>query len=200
MRNTASGGATDDVIAKYSVTLSPRDEQNAYTAELEAIATVLRCMSDGLRHRDVIIATRNRSALQAIAKPRQQLGQGTIQEIFKHAEQLKKGGNAIKMRWISSTNNSLILGERAKAEARNATDSGCRATKPPYQARSTRLRILLAQRRQRMMLPEGVGGYSKRLNKALPSKHHTWATCSVILLLVLYNMLIFFYSVILLSC
>jgi hypothetical protein len=29
---------------------------------------------------------------------------------------------------------------------------------------------------------------------------HTWATCSVILLLVLYNMLIFFYSVILLSC
>ncbi|KAG6997463.1 hypothetical protein FocnCong_v015021 [Fusarium oxysporum f. sp. conglutinans] len=95
VRNTASGGATDDVIAKYSVTLSPRDEQNAYTAELEAIATVLRCMSDGLRHRDVIIATRNRSALQAIAKPRQKLGQGTIQEIFKHAEQLKKGGNAI---------------------------------------------------------------------------------------------------------
>jgi hypothetical protein len=32
------------------------------------------------------------------------------------------------------------------------------------------------------------------------SSNHTWATCSVILLLVLYNVLIFFYSVILLSC
>ncbi|KAM5359717.1 hypothetical protein ACJA88_015060 [Fusarium oxysporum] len=46
--NTAGGGATDDVMAKYSVTVGPRDEQNAYTAELEAIAMVLRCMPDGL--------------------------------------------------------------------------------------------------------------------------------------------------------
>ncbi|RKL16970.1 hypothetical protein BFJ72_g15309, partial [Fusarium proliferatum] len=37
-------------------------------------------------------------------------------------------------------------------------------------ARSTRLRILLAQRRQRM-IPEGVGSYSKQLDKALPGKH-----------------------------
>ncbi|KAI8397458.1 hypothetical protein FOFC_20730 [Fusarium oxysporum] len=66
VRNTASGGVNDDVIAKYSVTLGLRDEQNAYMAELEAIAMVLR---------------------------------------------------------------------------------------------------------QRMMLPEGVGGYSKRLDKALPGKH-----------------------------
>ncbi|KAJ0127700.1 Uncharacterized protein HZ326_23018 [Fusarium oxysporum f. sp. albedinis] len=75
------------------------------------------------------------------------------------------------MRWTSSTNDSLVLGARAKAEARKATDSGCRATKPGYQARSTRLRILLAQRRQRMMLPESVGSYSKQLDKALPGKH-----------------------------
>jgi hypothetical protein len=171
VRNTAGGGAHDGIIAKYSITFGPRDEQNAYTTELEAVAVVLRCMPDGLRHREVIIATRNRSALQAIAKPRQQSGQGAIREIYRHARRLKKGGNTIKMRWVSSTNESFTLGVKAKAEARKATDSGCRATKPPYQARSTRLRVLLAQRRQHMILPESVGGYSKRLDKALPGKH-----------------------------
>jgi hypothetical protein len=38
------------------------------------------------------------------------------------------------------------------------------------------------------------------LVQALRHGVHTWATCSVILLLVLYNVLMFFYSVILLSC
>jgi ribonuclease HI len=137
VRNTAGGGVNDDVIAKYSVTLGLRDEQNAYMAELEAITMALRCMPDGLRHRDVIIATRNRSGLQAITTPRQQSGQGTIREIYKHARRLEKGGNTIKMRWVLSTNEPFTLGAIAKGEARKATDSGCRAMKPPYQARST---------------------------------------------------------------
>ncbi|KAF6518133.1 hypothetical protein HZS61_002211 [Fusarium oxysporum f. sp. conglutinans] len=171
VRNIAGGGVNDDVIAKYSITLGLRDEQNACMAELEAIAMVLRCMPDGLQHREAIIATSNRSALQAITKPRQQSGQGTIREIYKHAERLGKGGNTTTMRWVSSTNYSFTLGAKAKAEVRKATDSGCRVTNPPRQARSTRLRVLLAQRRQRMMLPEGVGGYSKRLDNALPGKH-----------------------------
>jgi hypothetical protein len=56
VRNTAGGGASGDIIAKYSVTLGQRNEQDAYTAELEAIAAVLRCMPNGLRYRDVIIS------------------------------------------------------------------------------------------------------------------------------------------------
>jgi hypothetical protein len=61
VRNTAGGGVNDNVIAKYSITFGPRDEQNAYTTELEAVAVVPRCMPGGLQHRDVIVATRNRS-------------------------------------------------------------------------------------------------------------------------------------------
>ncbi|KAG7002934.1 hypothetical protein FocnCong_v001089 [Fusarium oxysporum f. sp. conglutinans] len=75
------------------------------------------------------------------------------------------------MRWVSSTNESFTLGVKAKTEARKATESGCKAKKPPHQARSTRLRVLLAQRRRRMVLPESVDGYSKRLDKVLPGKH-----------------------------
>jgi hypothetical protein len=98
VRNTAGGGAHDGIIVKYSITFGPRDEQNAYMAELEAIAVVLRCMPDGLRHRGVIITIRNRSAPQAIAKPQQQSGQGTIREIYKYVELLEKGGNTITIR------------------------------------------------------------------------------------------------------
>jgi hypothetical protein len=48
VRNTAGRGLNSDVIVKYSVTLGPRNKQNAYMAELEAIAMALRCMPDGL--------------------------------------------------------------------------------------------------------------------------------------------------------
>ncbi|KAF4969198.1 hypothetical protein FSARC_3528 [Fusarium sarcochroum] len=41
VRNTAGRGAYDSIIAKYSITFGPRDEQNAYTTELEAIVVVL---------------------------------------------------------------------------------------------------------------------------------------------------------------
>jgi hypothetical protein len=48
VRNAAGAGAHDGTIAKYSITLTRRDQQNAYTAELEAVAVVLRCMPYGL--------------------------------------------------------------------------------------------------------------------------------------------------------
>lgn len=48
VRNAAGAGAHDGIIAKYSITLARRDQQNAYTSELEAVTMLLRCMHYGL--------------------------------------------------------------------------------------------------------------------------------------------------------
>ncbi|KAM4061059.1 endonuclease-reverse transcriptase domain-containing protein [Hirsutella rhossiliensis] len=55
----ASRDSADEVLASYSVTLGSSDEQNVYTAGLEAIAMALS----------------NRSVLQVIGRPRQQSGE-----------------------------------------------------------------------------------------------------------------------------
>lgn len=66
-----------------------------------------------------------------------------------------------------------IAGPRqlAKAAAKRATKRGCEAEVPWYQTRTTTLRLALAQVRAREQLPESVGRYSKRIDKALPGKH-----------------------------
>ncbi|RKK89179.1 hypothetical protein BFJ68_g16772 [Fusarium oxysporum] len=115
VRNTASGGANDNVYSKVRRhSWLERRVKHIYGRAGSDSNGLEVLMSDGLRHRDVIIATRNRSVLQAIAKPRQQSGQGTIREIYKHVERLEKGGNTIKMRWVSSTDKSFTLGAKAK--------------------------------------------------------------------------------------
>ncbi|KAL6405551.1 reverse transcriptase [Ilyonectria robusta] len=91
------GNTPGEVVARYSITIGSRDDQNVYTAELEAIAMALRCMPDGLQHRELTVMTSSRSALEVVAQPRQQSGQCTVKEIHKHAERLQKSGNIVKM-------------------------------------------------------------------------------------------------------
>jgi ribonuclease HI len=61
VRDTLSS-RPDEVVARYSRMIGSRDDQNVYTAELEAIAMALRCMPDGLRHWQLTIMTSSRSA------------------------------------------------------------------------------------------------------------------------------------------
>jgi hypothetical protein len=160
-----------DVVARFSIMIGSRDDQNVYTAELEAIATALRCMPDGLQHRQLTVMTSSRSALQVIARPQQQSGQCTVQEIHRHAERLQKSGNIIKMLCVPAGDKDFPMGSEAKTEARRAARGRQRPEKPTYQARSTRMRLAIAQQQRQKILPDGVGKYAKRIDRALPGTH-----------------------------
>lgn len=161
-----------EVLASYSVTLGSGEEQNPYTAELAAIAMALKCMPYGLHHRDLTVMTSNRSVLQVLRRPRQQSGQCTVREIHNYIEQLQRGGCGVKLMWVPAADEDFALGRRAKAAAQGATKADSMPERPPYQARSTKLRsALLAQQRQCARLPVRVGKYSKRIDTALPGEH-----------------------------
>jgi hypothetical protein len=117
--------------------------------------------------------TSSRSALQVIAQPRQQSGQCTVQEIYRQAERLEQCGNLVKMLWVPSGEEDFPLGGEAKAEARRATLASRPPDQPAYQARSTQIRLAMARQQQQYQgtLLDGVGRYSKTIDKALPGQH-----------------------------
>ncbi|KAJ0133577.1 hypothetical protein HZ326_23370 [Fusarium oxysporum f. sp. albedinis] len=97
-----SSGQTDTVVARYSVTLGSRDDQNPCAAGLEAMPMALRCIPDGLQRRELTVLSSSQSSLKAIARPWHQSGHITIRQIYEHIERLGKRNNRVKMVWVPS--------------------------------------------------------------------------------------------------
>ena len=164
-------GGMGHTLATFSVTIGPGSEQNPYTAELEAVATALRSIPPSLVAQDVTIAVGNRSVVAAIRRPQQQSGQCTISGIYDQMKRLRKRGCTVRLMWVPAGEEEFAPRQLAKAAAKRATERDCEAEMPWYQTRTTTLRLALAQGRAREQLPESVGKYSKRIDKALPGKH-----------------------------
>ncbi|KJZ72811.1 hypothetical protein HIM_07755 [Hirsutella minnesotensis 3608] len=165
----------DDIghtLTTFSVTIGPASEQNPYTAELEAVGTALRSIPPSLVPQDVTIAVGNRSVVAAIRRPQQQSGQCTICGIYDQMKLLEKRGCTVRLMWVPASEEGLASRQSAKAAAKRATETiGLRNRMPWYQAKTTTLRLALTQARAREQLPESVGRYSKRIDKALPGRH-----------------------------
>jgi hypothetical protein len=163
------GIVTGRELITYPVTLGTRTEQNPYTAELAAMAMAMKRLPLHLVGRQITIISSNQGALLATSQPRHQSGQTSIEEIYKVASALRKGGNSISMIWIPSQE-SVELSRRAKEAARQATEPGRIPRGRCYQAKSTTINNARSEGVTRT-LPNGVEKYSREMDTALPGKH-----------------------------
>ena len=149
----------------YSVNLGTRTEQNPGTAELAAMAMAMKRLPSHLVGRQITIILSNHGALLATSEPRHQSGQSNIEEIYKVACTLTKGGTSISMILISSQE-SCELSRRAKEAARQATEQGRATHGKCQQSKSTVINSAIAKGEIRT-LPDGVGKDSKEMDTAL---------------------------------
>jgi ribonuclease HI/exonuclease III len=159
----------ESVSVSFSSTLGNRNEQNPYSGELAAMGDGLEALPK-LRFRRILLTTRNKAAVQALQKPRQQSGQRFIRRIYKLVRTLKRYGNMVTVAWLP-TKEGDDLSKVAKDKAKAATRQGCT---PPTQLpsmRSTTLNLTRARLDTTRKLPDNVGQHSKRIDKALPGKH-----------------------------
>jgi len=154
----------------YKVILGPMSEQNPYTAELAAVAIVLRYLPPQLISREITIISSNQGVLQAISHLQQQSGQATIRQIYSTIKILRQKGNHISGLWVP-TGKEVELITYAKTAARQATGENGQLQEQIYQARSTTMSRAKSELRQDRQLPKYIGKYSKQIDTALPDKH-----------------------------
>jgi ribonuclease HI len=156
-------------IYSFSSTLGRREEQNPYSGELAAMANALNTLPK-LRFRRIVLITRNKAAVLTLRKPRQQSGQEYIGRIYRSVRTLKRDGNTITILWLPSSEENELM-KLAKENAKAATRQGTTPQTKLPRMRSTTLNIARAKHGTTRGLPEDVGKYSKRIDRALPGKH-----------------------------
>lgn len=156
-------------LKTFSITLGARSEQNPYSGELAAMAHALKTLPV-LKSYRITLLTSNKAAALTLGNPRQQSGQEHVCLIYKLIRRLRKNGNRITIRWVSTSEDNELLG-LAKVQARAATQED----PVPYiqlpRMKSTTLNIARSQHDTSKGLPEKVGKHVKRVDAALPGKH-----------------------------
>ena len=157
------------VSVAFSSTIGTREEQNPYSGEFIAMGDALDALPK-IRFRRIMLTTRNRAAVLALRKPRQQSRQEHISRIYEAVRTLKRYGNTITVLWLPSSGEDELL-KHAKEKAKAATRQDCPPATQLPRMRSTTLNLMRAKLGTARKLPENVGQYSKRIDKALPGQH-----------------------------
>jgi ribonuclease HI len=156
-------------LKTLSVTLGARTEQNPFSAELAAMAHALN-MVVGVKDYRITLLTSNKAAALTLRNPRQQSGQEFVCQLYKLMRKLRKNGNQINIRWISTSEDNKLRG-LAKEQARAATQEDALPQERVPRMKSTTLNIARSQAVPSNDLPENVGRHAKRVDAALPGQH-----------------------------
>jgi ribonuclease HI len=158
-------------LKTLSVTLGARTEQNPFSAELAAMAHALN-MVVGLKDYRITLLTSNKVAALTLRNTRQQSGQEFVCQLYKLMRKLRRNGNQINIRWISTSEDSKLRG-LAKEQARAATQEYALPQERVPRMKSTTLNIARSQAVPSNDLPVNVGRHAKRVDAALPGKRQT---------------------------
>ncbi|KAJ5471428.1 hypothetical protein N7530_008785 [Penicillium desertorum] len=156
-------------LKTLSVTLGARAEQNPFSAELAAMTHALN-MVVGLKDYGITLLTSNKAAALTLRNPRQQSGQEFVCQLYKLMRKLRKNGNQINIRWISTSEDNKLRG-LAKEQARAAAQGDALPQERVPRMKSTTLNIARSQAVPSNDLPVNVGRHAKRVDTALPGKH-----------------------------
>ena len=148
-------------LKTLSVTLGARTEQNPFSAELAAMVHALN-MVVGLKDYRITLLTSNKAAALTLRNPRQQSGQEFVCELYKLMRKLRRNGNQINIRWISTSEDNKLR-VLAKEQARSATQEDALPQESVPRMKSTTLNIARSQAVHSNDLPANVGNTQNEL-------------------------------------
>ena len=124
----------------------------------------------GLKDYRIKLLTSNKAAALTLRNPRQQSGQEFVCQLYKLMRKLRRNGNQINIRWISTSEDNKLRG-LAKEQARAGTQEDAPPQEHVPRMKSTTLNIARSQAVPSNDLPVNVGRHAKRVDAALPGKH-----------------------------